>query len=95
MPFSSSFIEQTIKIDSKTTLEKKNINLANNDYAFLSSFPRSGNGWVRLIFASLILEINGIDINSIKIIRKKTSGGVGYICLKSKQNNFDLEDIFP
>lgn len=95
MLFLNLFIEQTINIDSKTILEQQNINSSGNNYAFLSSFPRSGNDWVRLILASIILEINTIDINRIEIVRKRTSTGVEYICLNSDSMSFDLEDIFP
>ncbi len=95
MPFSSSFIESLIDINHHQNWSKKNTNFFHTPYLFLSSFPRSGNGWIRLVLAAIVLETKGIDIDRVQIIRKKTKTGVQYICFASEEKEYDLEDIFP
>ncbi|MGF1542206.1 MAG: sulfotransferase domain-containing protein [Pleurocapsa sp.] len=95
MPFSSPFIESLIEINRHQNWIKENTQLFHTPYLFLSSFPRSGNGWIRLVLAAIVLETKGIDINQVEIIRKATKGGVKYICFVLGEKEYDLEDIFP
>lgn len=44
---------------ARTTYTKNKKNLKNNDI-FLSSYPRSGNTWMRLMLADCLLQASGI-----------------------------------
>ncbi|MEM6612482.1 MAG: hypothetical protein AAF652_09550 [Cyanobacteria bacterium P01_C01_bin.72] len=95
MSFTSSFIERSVEIKTYQNWLSKYQNIIRENPSFLASFPRSGNGWVRLVLAATILELNRIDINQVNITRKQTINGVSYISLETKKHSYDLEDIIP
>ena len=95
MQFSSPFIENLINLTHYKIWLENNAQFLLTPYLFLSSYPRSGNGWIRMVLAAMVLETKGIDINSVKIIRKMTETGVKYICFTLGDREYDLEDIFP
>ena len=95
MSFSSPFINNLIDSNHYKIWLENNAEFFSIPYLFLSSFPRSGNGWIRLVLAAIVLQTKGIDINTVKIIRKMTETGVKYICFVSGNREYDLEDIFP
>lgn len=94
--FSSKFIEGTVNSEAIKSWETKNRDfIGSQQPQYLSSFPRSGNGWVRLVMAATLLEINGIDIESVKLKRETTDTGVKYVCFRNDTAIYPLEDIFP
>lgn len=95
MPFTSKFIEETAKLDFYQKWKVKNSQLFETDPLFLCSFPRSGNGWVRLVLAAILLQAKGVDIDTVQLERKSTDKGVKYICFRSGETEYDIEDIFP
>ncbi|MDY6802578.1 MAG: sulfotransferase domain-containing protein [Cyanobacteriota bacterium] len=96
MSFSSKFVEKTLELNFHQDWEQKNALFIKEPHAFLSSFPRSGNGWLRLVLAASLLGLTKeVDISSIELIRKATENGVPFVCLNSGSHNYDLEDIFP
>lgn len=95
MALSQKFIESTVDHKFHHDWEKINAVLLKSPHIFLSSFPRSGNGWVRLVLAAIILEANGIDIGPVEVIKKRTNAGVPYNYLSSGKQGYNLEEIFP
>ena len=95
MSFTSPFIESSVEIKTYQNWLSKYQNVIRENPNFLASFPRSGNGWVRLVLAATILELNGIDINQVNIAIKQTVNGVSYLSLETKKRSYDLEDIIP
>lgn len=95
MPFKSEFIEETVQLDFYQTWKTLNSQFFQTSPLFLCSFPRSGNGWVRLVLAAILLQANGVDLNTIELVKKTTSKNVGYICFRSGEFEYDIEDIFP
>lgn len=94
--FSSKFIEGLINGVAVERWESKNIDFVGTQQPqYLSSFPRSGNGWVRLVIAGTLLELNGIDVNSLDLKRETTDTGVNYVCFRNATEIYPLEDIFP
>lgn len=95
MSFFSPFIENLVNINYHQTWLQNNTQFLSTPYLFLASFPRSGNGWIRLVLAAIVLETKGIDINQVKIIYKTTKNSVKYVCFALGDREYDLEDIFP
>ncbi|MEL6580415.1 MAG: hypothetical protein AAFQ14_11730, partial [Cyanobacteria bacterium J06621_12] len=95
MPFTSPFIERSVELKTYQTWLSKYQDTIQESPNFLASFPRSGNGWVRLVLAATILELNGIDIDQVFITRKQTDNGVAYISLETEECSYDLEDLIP
>ncbi|NEP41226.1 MAG: hypothetical protein F6K35_19155 [Okeania sp. SIO2H7] len=96
MLFSSKFVENTLNLNFHKDWEQKNALFIKEPHAFLSSFPRSGNGWLRLVLAACLLGLTKeVDISSTNLIRKTTENDVKFVCLNYGSNNYDLEDIFP
>lgn len=96
MSFSSKFVENILNLKFHQDWEEKNARFIKEPHAFLCSFPRSGNGWLRLVLAASLLGLTKkVDISSIELIRKINEKGVQFVCLSSGSHNYDLEDIFP
>ncbi len=95
MPFTSKFIEETVKLDFHQQWKVQNSQLFQKSPLFLCSFPRSGNGWVRLVLAAILLQAKGVDLDKIELVRKTTNKGVKYVCFRSGETDYDIEDIFP
>ena len=95
MSFTSKFIEETVKLEFHQKWTAKNAELFQTDTVFLCSFPRSGNGWVRIVLAAILLQAKGVDLDTVELERKKTDKGVKYICFRTGETEYDIEDIFP
>jgi hypothetical protein len=95
MPFTSKFIEETVKLDFYQKWKVNNSQLFQTSPLFLCSFPRSGNGWVRLVLAAILLQAKGVDLDKVQLEKKTTDKGVKYICFRSGETEYDIEDIFP
>lgn len=96
VPFKSNFIEGLASDLAIDKWEKNNGDfIGSHQPQYLSSFPRSGNGWVRLVLAATLLELKGIDCDSVELTRETTDTGVGYICFKTDAAVYSLEDVFP
>lgn len=95
MPFTSHFIEKTVDLEFYKNWKRKNPDFFQPFPFFLCSFPRSGNGWLRLLLAAILLQSKGVDIEALELVRKKTDKGVNYICFNSGEKEYELEDIFP
>lgn len=94
MAFSSKFIEQTTKIDFHENWKNQQGKFFKK-HLFLSSFPRSGNGWLRVVIVALILQAKGINTERFKTITKYTDSGLKYACLQCENLNYSIEDICP
>jgi len=95
MSFSSAFIESTLNKDFQNKWAEENSEFLNTPHAFLSSFPRSGNGWVRLILASAFLRPNDVDVNKLSIRYRNMERGMKYSCLATENSEYSIEEIFP
>ena len=94
--FASKFIEGLVNGAAVERWESKNVDfIGTHQPQYLSSFPRSGNGWVRLVIAGTLLELNGIDVNTLNLKRETTDTGVNYVCFRNDTEIYPLEDIFP
>lgn len=93
--FSSRFVASMISVAYCNSWIARNERVAHENPVFLSSFPRSGNGWVRLIMAGILLEMNGIDVNQVDTQRVKTNHGSKSIRFRTPNGTLSLEDIFP
>ena len=85
MPFTSHFIEKTVDLEFYQNWQRKNPDFFQPFPFFLCSFPRSGNGWLRLLLAAILLKSKGVDIEAFELVRKKTDRGVNYICFKTEK----------
>ncbi|MGB3534819.1 MAG: sulfotransferase domain-containing protein [Microcoleaceae cyanobacterium] len=95
MPFTSKFIEEIVQLDFYQKWKVKNSQLFQTSPLFLCSFPRSGNGWIRLVLAAILLQSKGVNLNTVQLERKSTDKGVKYVYFRSGENEYDIEDIFP
>lgn len=95
MVFSSQFIEETLNIEFHKNWAEKNLQFLRTPHAFLSSFPRSGNGWIRLVLATTFLELIETDIKKLDICHKNMETGVKYSCLTVNSCDYSIEEIFP
>ncbi|MGB3401843.1 MAG: sulfotransferase domain-containing protein [Microcoleaceae cyanobacterium] len=95
MPFTSKFIEKTVKLDFYQKWKAEKPQFFESTPLFLCSFPRSGNGWVRLVLAAILLQSKGVDLDTVQLDKKTTDKGVKYVCFRSGDTEYDIEDIFP
>lgn len=95
MSFSSSFIEGITNLKHYQHWKAEHDQFILQPYSWLSSFPRSANGWVRVVLAAILIGSRGVDVRSLKITKKTTVNGVKYDCLTSGSKNFDIEDLLP
>ena len=94
MSFSSRFLQKTLNAQFQNDWAKENPQIIDSPHAFLSSFPRSGNGWIRVLLAAVLLEFRGIDCTTLTI-STKMMGNVKYHCLNSENKIYDMQQIFP
>lgn len=95
MPFSSKFIEETLDLEFHRNWATTYHSLLKTPSAFLSSFPRSGNGWVRLTLAAIFLQMNKVDVEKLRLTYKDLGSGLKYSCLTDGQHTYSIEEIFP
>ena len=95
MSFSSKFIEDTVNLEFHKKWASNHPEIIDYPHGFLSSFPRSGNGWLRLVLTTTLLKYSGVDVQKLKIAHKKTDKGFKYSCLNSDSYNYNVEEIFP
>lgn len=94
--FSSPFIESTTRLNRYRWWQDHQAKLFPSPQYFLSSFPRSANGWVRVILAAILATAKGLEIESAKLIQKTNDKGVQFDCLVfADGHQFDVEDVLP
>ena len=92
MTIQNQFIEGTVHSNHIDNWKKEH----ELECSFVSSFPRSGNGWIRVVLVALILEqVGAVDIKDLDITTEANEKGVTFAVFEYKEKRFKIDAVVP
>jgi hypothetical protein len=88
-------MEQTV--DASSAKQTARALLATcGEFVYLASFPRSANGWVRVVIGASCLAANGVDISSARTKVTYIDGSKdGYFTIETDKGEYDITHVVP